>query len=129
VETCFFNSEENHADLASRGGLSVDNDLWWNGPSWLSNPETWPTNHVTKPSPESTAESKLIREVIANVTVSERDEFDDLLERGSLKKTLRVCALMKRFLDKCCGIPVAGGPLTSVELELQMEWWIRRVQY
>jgi hypothetical protein len=64
--------------------------------------------------------------VIANVTVSERDEFDDLLERVSLKKTLRVCALMKRFLDKCCGIPVAGGPLTSVELELQMEWWIRR---
>jgi hypothetical protein len=66
--------------------------------------------------------------VIANVMVSKRDEFDDLLEWGSLKKTLRVRALMKRFLGKCCGIPIASGPLTSVELEPQMEWWIRRVQ-
>ena len=31
-------SGENPADLAS---------LWWNGPSWLSNPEIWPTNPVT----------------------------------------------------------------------------------
>ncbi|CAB4040213.1 Hypothetical predicted protein [Paramuricea clavata] len=40
---------ENPADLASRGGLVVDNDLWWNEPSWLSSPEMWPTNPVTKP--------------------------------------------------------------------------------
>ena len=58
-------------DLASLGGSVVDHDLWWNGPSWLSNPEMWPTNPVTEPRPESAAESKLIREVIANVTVSE----------------------------------------------------------
>ncbi|CAB3981486.1 Hypothetical predicted protein [Paramuricea clavata] len=108
-------------DLASRGGSVVDHDpAWWNGPSWLSNPKMWPTNPVTEPRPESAAESKQIREVIANVTVSERDEFDDLLERGSLKK-LRVCARMKRFLDKCRGTPVASGPLRSVELESQME--------
>jgi hypothetical protein len=35
-----------------------------------------------------TEESKLIHEVIANVTVNESDEFDVLLERYSLKKTL-----------------------------------------
>ena len=121
-------SGDNPADLGSRGGSVVDSELWWNGPKWLSQPEMWPSNPATKPSVGSTSESKLVREVIANVTVNESDEFDELLERCSLKKTLRVGAYIKRFLEKCRGRQIAGGPLTTEEIEAQMTWWIRRVQ-
>ena len=36
----------NPADLASRGGDLKSAELWWNGPEWLSNPESWPADIV-----------------------------------------------------------------------------------
>ena len=48
-------SEENPADLASRGcsaNVLVKSTLWWSGPSWLTAPEaTWPDLKVDVPEP------------------------------------------------------------------------------
>ena len=35
-------SQENPADVASRGGDVVFSGLWWNGPDWISDRERWP---------------------------------------------------------------------------------------
>ena len=35
-------TEDNPADIWSRGGSTVNNELWTNGPEWLSDPEKWP---------------------------------------------------------------------------------------
>ena len=44
-------TNENPADVASRGGQITDSKLWWNGPEWLSDPTRWPENPVTASSP------------------------------------------------------------------------------
>ena len=97
-------------------------------------PTTGPTNPVAKPSPESAAESKLIREVIANVTVSERDEFvyretsptrahchtihgvARVREeyywvprlRKLAKKAIKSCCGCKRFQARALAVPLPG---------------------
>ena len=61
-------TEDNPADLASRGGLvSKENQLWLSGPEWLSDPRKWPENLVTAPSKESNQEVKTTKELFALV--------------------------------------------------------------
>ncbi|CAB4021652.1 Hypothetical predicted protein, partial [Paramuricea clavata] len=118
---------DNPADLGSRGGSVEDSELWWNGPEWLSNRDLWPPNLVTKESAESATEAKAIREVLAVTTVAEPDEFDSLLAKYDLKRTLRVCVWISRFVRSCRGAKRAG-PITTAEMDEQMKWWICRVQ-
>ena len=118
---------QNPADLGSRGGSVEGSELWWNGPQWLSDHDLWPANLVTTDSPESAAEAKVIREVIAVTSVAEPDEFDNLLAKYRLKKSLRVCVWVSRFVRSCRG-DKRLGPITATEMEEQLKWWIRRVQ-
>ena len=122
-------TDQNPADLGSRGG-EVTSDLWWDGPSWLRYRDAWPANPVTAASPESTAEAKIIREAMAMTTVhNEVDEFDELLDRHDLRKTLRVGAWITRFTRNCrLGTEKLVGPLTTEELKYQTTWWVQRVQ-
>ena len=80
---------ENPADLGSRGGNCVESELWRNGPQWLSDPCQWPPNIILEPSPESSAEAKVVRSVFT-MTASTRnlDELDEILQAHSLHKTL-----------------------------------------
>ena len=72
-------TEDNPTDLASRGGLvSKENQLWWSGPEWLSDPRKWPENLVTAPSKESNQEVKTKKELFA-LAVNSDDELDELL--------------------------------------------------
>ena len=51
--------------------------LWWNGPERLQDRNKWPPSPVTTPSPKSAAESKVVQDVLAAVTVEEKpDKFD-----------------------------------------------------
>ena len=63
-------TDQNPADLRSRGG-SVNSNLWWDGPEWLQRSDAWPPNLVTIASPESKAESKVIREALAAAVVED----------------------------------------------------------
>ena len=81
-------TEDNPADLASRGGLVTKaNQLWWRGPEWLSDPRKWPENLVTAPSKESNQEVKTTKELFA-LAVNSNDELDELLAKNSYWKTL-----------------------------------------
>ena len=61
-------------------------------------------------------------------TKTEQDEFDELLERTNLRRTLRVGAWIKRFLYNCKHQDKKLGPLLTEEIEEVRIWWIKRVQ-
>ena len=90
---------ENPADLASTSGQIKQETLWNKGPKWLKNKERWPNNLVTKCSPASEAEAKAPKEILYEISIKENaDEFDQLLERMHLRRTLRDGARIRRSL-------------------------------
>jgi hypothetical protein len=109
---------DNPADIGRRGGSVVNCELWWNGPTWLSNRELWLSNLVPKESVDSAAEAKVMREVVAVASVAEADAFVNLLAKYDLKKSLRVCVWISRFLRACRGNKRVG-PILTTELEEQ----------
>ena len=118
----------NPADLGSRGGSVSEAEIWWKGPSWLGDPAKWPPEIVTEPSPESRAERQVQKELVA-VGVEGRNEFDDLLEKFSLRKAMRIGAWISRFLRNCCRPSnKIRGPLTTAELAEHELFWIKRTQ-
>lgn len=58
--------------------------MWLLGPRWLSKPEEWLREIVTKPNNETEAEAKLAKEVFA-VAVDSRDDLDEVLEKYSYR--------------------------------------------
>ncbi|XP_068703886.1 uncharacterized protein [Montipora foliosa] len=118
----------NPADLGSRGGSVSGAEIWWKGPSWLGDPAKWPPEIVTEPSPESRAERQVQKELVA-VGVEGRSEFDDLLEKFSLRKAMRIGAWISRFLRNCCRPSnKIRGPLTTAELAEHELFWIKKTQ-
>ena len=111
-------SKENPAYIAGRGGLIEGNQLWWNGPNWLSNPEEWPTDLKTTASAESNEELKLKKQVFALATEEDND-FVKLLSKFAYWKTLRVIAWLLRFVGNTRYLPDrrVSGPLTTSEIE------------
>ena len=94
-------SNQNPADIGSRG-CKADQllSVWLPGPRWLSNREEWPREIVTKPNNETEAETKLTKEVFA-VAVDSRDDLDEVLEKYSFWRTVRIFAWVMRFLQNC----------------------------
>ena len=45
-------TDQNPADLGSRGGYVTNSELWQHGPSWLSDKTKWPPEIALKPSKE-----------------------------------------------------------------------------
>ena len=118
---------DNPADLASRGGQVANAELWWNGPTWLRDPEMWPENPVTMKTQASEEEAKVIREVLSLANEKpkqERNVFVELLERHDLRRTLRIQAWVRRFTTH----RARKGPLTNEDLQETRNWWIKRVQ-
>ena len=84
---------------------------------------------MTTASEVTEAESKIVREVLASITVDQKqDEFDQLLEGHDQRRVLQVCAWVVRFVrNSRRDIPSITGPITTAEIEAQTTWWIRRV--
>ena len=119
---------DNPTDLRSRGGSVRGAEIWWKGPSWLGDPAQWPPEIATEPSPESRAERKVQKELLA-VGVEGRNELDDLLEKFGLRKAMRNGAWISRFLRNCCCLSnKLHGPLTAAELAEHELLWIKRAQ-
>ena len=122
-------SSDNPADLASRGGSVQSSTLWQRGPEWLQSKQHWPENKVTEASPASEKEAKITREILNVAKIEpDRDEFDDLLERVSLWRTLRVGVWIRRFAHNCRNKEKKFGPITAEEVERERTWWIKRIQ-
>ena len=121
-------TKDNPADLGSRGGPVENNQLWWNGPHWLTDRESWPNDITIEATRESNAEAKIIRQVFA-VAVEMADKVDELLQKFSMWKTLRICGWLNRFINNCRNPDRRKrGPLTTEEIENQRLFWIRRAQ-
>ena len=125
----YVNIEENPADLASRGGPVDQSDLWWSGPSWLSDCEQWPPNITTSSLPESQAEEKVLKEIFKFSEVRS-DDLEILMKKFQFWKVVRVCARIARFADNARKSKKnrLSGPLTTGETEKQMMWWVERAQ-
>ncbi|XP_075150778.1 uncharacterized protein LOC142224886 [Haematobia irritans] len=90
-------SGQNPADIASRGSLPQDllgETIWWNGPSWLSEPAgNWPVVKIP-PSVGTSLERKALK-----VFYSYFSNFEDILDRfSSFDRALRVICYVYRFL-------------------------------
>jgi len=73
--------------------------------------------------------AKIIREVLNLAqTKPEPDEFDKILGRSNLRRTLRVGAWIKRFIHNCKRKEKKLGPLVTEEIEDARGWWIKQVQ-
>ena len=122
-------TKENLTDLASRGGPVTSSALWCIGPEWLQDSVGWPPNPVTQTSPAAEAEAKVIREVLCVAKAeSALDPFDELLERTNLRRALRACAWIRRFIHNSRTQEKTRGPLATEEVEAVVEWWIQREQ-
>ena len=89
-------TEENPADLGSRGRQVTDCKPWWNGLVWLSNKDAWPPDIVTRASPDTQAEAKATKELFARAEVT-NDPLDEILAKFTLTKAMRVSGWVARF--------------------------------
>ena len=98
-------SEQNPADLASRGTLSVDNlaiSEWFNGPKFITQQESeWPPCDQLVPVLDSDVEVK--RNAISHmVEASMPSMIDDIVNKFSkLTKVKHVMAWVMLFIRKC----------------------------
>ena len=123
-------SGENPADMGSRGDQSNKRELWLNGPKWLQDPDTWPSNVVAQPSIESRAETKPAKEIV-NVAVVQRNERDEVLAKFGLQKAVRVCSWIYRSENnalRSLGADRVEGPLTTTETYRQRTPFIKQAQ-
>lgn len=119
-------TDDNPADLASRGGQIKQETLWKEGQEWLQSKEKWPNIPVTQSSPASEAEAKATKEILNVAQTKEyADEFDRLLERVDLRRALRVGAWIRRFIHNCRNVERKSGPITTEDVITERSWWIR----
>ena len=95
-------SGDNPADIGSRGTSAKElsnNELWWHGPSWLTEPiDHRPTRNLIEPTAESKEEGK--RTAILTVISHATNGIDRVMEikgYSTLRKLCRVTAWVKRF--------------------------------
>ena len=122
-------TEDNPADLGSRGGQVTDCKPWWSGPAWLPNKDEWPPDIVTTASPETQAEAKATKELFA-MAEAKNDTLDELLAKFTLTKAMRVSAWVSRF-TRNSRLPEqerATGPLTTQEMRDQQIIWTKLAQ-
>ncbi len=120
---------ENPADLGSRGGSVEENDLWWNGPTWLANSDRWPPNLVTKASETSEAERKVRRELFVVGVERENSLIDRVLEKFDLRKALRILGWISRFAHNCRHpSEKITGAMTTNEILVQEKILVKRTQ-
>ncbi|XP_025829218.1 uncharacterized protein LOC112904129 [Agrilus planipennis] len=133
---CYVNTNENPADLLSRGLLPSDllhNDLWWYGPSWLSKPkECWPVNpESTENLPDENLPESRSKLISLASTIPSYD-FDLIEKSSNLNKLIRTTAYCLRFFRNLklskVGETLCSGILTVEELNVALYTLVKLVQ-
>ena len=142
IKFCYIPTQENPADLASRG-VTLDSistsTLWWHGPSWLIAPNSnWlvtpPLDWDMDCGTPSTESSLPAMDMCHRPSVSQPDAVPpfgiDIGTFSSVSRLVRVTAWCSRFLTNCrvkSSVP-RYGPLTIAELQSSLYRWIAHVQ-
>ncbi|KAK2547117.1 hypothetical protein P5673_033111 [Acropora cervicornis] len=129
-------SEQNPADIGSRGSLAVElkgNEMWWRGPSWLIQPEDlWPRQKSLVPTTETCEEERKV--AVMTIAIKEPCGIEKVLEISkfnALRKLYRVTAWVTRFCHNISRRNKSDrreGPLTLEEMVESEELWIRAAQ-
>jgi hypothetical protein len=135
IEYRYVPTKQNPADRASRGGTVDDiDDVWWNGPSWMSQREDeWPKNASELSSSEEQAldPAAIVLEPSQPVdAVPQRPDEPpfgiDPKRFSSYGLLLRVSVLCRRFVRRLKGESgVPTGYVTASELRAQSMSWIK----
>ena len=109
-------TKENPADLLSRGmsykGRAVST-LWFNGPTWLTDRDRWPTENLV----DHISVNEIITENIAFETPV---SFVDVERFSTLRRLLNVTQLVFKFVHlKCPKLPKVDP----------MQYWIKATQW
>lgn len=128
----FVPGRENSADCASRGMtplLLARHELWWNGPSWLSQPQSsWPTREQQLPHTINMEE----RTRNTMTTVARQALCWELLHRySSITRLFRITAICRKIVSCMRKLPNSiplRHPLTPMEIEQSRRLWISKVQ-
>ena len=123
-------THQNPADLGSRGYLPNNlSESWLKGPEWLPSPDQWPEDIVAQPGKESESEVKLINNLFA-AAVEVKDEVDELLQKHTFWKSVRILGWITRFVNNCkaklAKTVKQSGPLTTTETEVQVELLVKK---
>ena len=132
------NTDQSPADVGSRGcDRAKLPNLWLKGPEWLASPESWPAEILTEPSKETEAEAKFTKEVLGTFGfwsprhfAETKDDLDEILNKQSFWKTMRVTAWIMRFAQNCKQKKSErlAGPLTTSETDKAVHLWVKKAQ-
>ncbi|XP_050431415.1 uncharacterized protein LOC126839984 [Adelges cooleyi] len=126
-------TDENPADVVSRGLRPqdlVDNNIWWTGPSWLSEDESgWPRIANVRMAEDDVPDLRTIRLALTGMIVPEMDMLQHHSEWSRLK---RATAWLWRFIDyqwpRFSKVVHETSYLTVSELRRAESSILRRVQ-
>ena len=89
----------------------------------------WPVVVQTKPSKETEAEAKLVKEVFVGAKEME-GTLQQVLEKHGFWQTIRITSWVARFIQNCKKGKKHRlyGPLTTCETVKKVKFWIGRTQ-
>ncbi|XP_037028702.1 uncharacterized protein LOC119068942 [Bradysia coprophila] len=111
-------SDENPADCASRGiGVTTlqNHELWWNGPQWLRQDESFWPNVIPPTNPEAEKEARKTVQACAVVVVDDRID--------ALAYSLKSDHVTKLIIRNCHLVNFHAGT-TLMMSQLRRQYWI-----
>ncbi|XP_075168002.1 uncharacterized protein LOC142240188 [Haematobia irritans] len=107
----YVKTDENPADLGSRGCAPQElssSQLWWHGPSWLSQPRVnWPKPRTFEPT-----DLEVKRVATYHITI----DGEEIISRfSSLNRCLRVISYIFRFYNACKRKLICDNPVLRHE--------------
>lgn len=121
-------TKQNPADIASRGTSITEikqSSLWWQGPSFLSEPSATIPNQDFE-LPLATAPEKCKQTKSFHINLPKENYVLEKFE--SLNGLLHFTALALRLRDKIKGQPMPTGPIVAEEMNKAESHWIRLIQ-
>lgn len=121
---------QNPADVLTRGEnlrSLLDSETWWQGPNWLRESEDcWPRENQEINVIENDEEIKKSATFIVD---AKTEDIINIERFGNLTKPLRIIAWIKRFIYNVKNKKNRRiGTLTSEELQIAENFWIKKTQ-